>query len=75
MLGAWGKRKIFEKKFGPPQSAKIAWLPLNPHTVSDAEQVKSLLKLLDALEDNDDVQEVFSNFELPETLMHLLDAA
>jgi transcriptional/translational regulatory protein YebC/TACO1 len=38
------------------------------------EQAKALLKLIETLEDNDDVQEVFSNFEIPEAIMTALSA-
>lgn len=66
-------RDALEKRFGPAQSAKLTWQPQNTVEVNE-DQAKSLLKLLDTLEDNDDVQEVFSNFEIPETLMASLSA-
>jgi YebC/PmpR family DNA-binding regulatory protein len=61
-------RDALEKKFGQPASAKLVWLPKNTVAVNE-ENAQALLKLIDALEDNDDVQEVFSNFELSEELM------
>lgn len=67
-------REALEKKFGPPQSAKLVWLPKNTVSVNE-DQAGKLLKLIDMLEDNDDVQEVFSNFELSEALMQKLSAA
>ncbi len=65
-------RDALEAKFGPPESAKLTWQPLNivPVTAEDAAQ--SLLKLLDALEDNDDVQAVLGNFDIPQDLMEKL---
>jgi len=39
--------------------------------VSDADQARSLLKLIDALEDLDDVQNVTANFEMADQLMAL----
>jgi len=67
-------REALEKKFGSPESGKLVWLPKNTVEVSDEDQAKSLLKLIDVLEDNDDVQEVFSNFEIPDTLIAKLSA-
>jgi YebC/PmpR family DNA-binding regulatory protein len=68
-----GTRDQLEKRFGAPESAKLTWQPKNTIAV-DEEQAKALLKLIDFLEDNDDVQEVFSNFEIPETLISALSA-
>lgn len=66
-------RDALEKQFGAPASAKLTWLPKNAIAV-DEEQAKQLLKLIDVLEDHDDVQEVFSNFEISEALMQRLSA-
>ncbi len=66
-------REGLEKKYGAPESAKMIWQPKNTVPV-DEEQAKSLLKLIDTLEDNDDVQEVFSNFEISEAVMQKLSA-
>jgi len=66
-------RDALEKAFGQAESAKLTWLPKTTTPVSE-EQATALLKLIDALEDNDDVQEVFSNFEIPETLLQKLSA-
>jgi len=58
-------RDALEAKFGEPKSAHLTWMPkdLNPVT-GDAAQ--SLLKLLDVLEDNDDVQKITGNFDIPD---------
>lgn len=66
-------RDQLEKTFGPAGSAKLAWLPKNTVPVNE-ENAQVLLKLIDALEDNDDVQEVFSNFEIPESMLEKLSA-
>lgn len=66
-------REALEKRFGTAESAKLTWLPKNTVAVSD-EQAQQILKLIDMLEDSDDVQEVFANFEIPETLMKALSA-
>lgn len=45
------------------------WIPSNTIEVSDPNQARSLLKMMDALEDLDDVQSVTANFEMAEDLM------
>jgi YebC/PmpR family DNA-binding regulatory protein len=51
----------------PTEGGEITYLPVN--TVSlDEEKAHKLLKLIDALEDNDDVQNVSHNAELPESV-------
>jgi YebC/PmpR family DNA-binding regulatory protein len=66
-------RDALEKKFGAPAAAKLTWLPKNTVAVND-ESAGQILKLIDALEDHDDVQEVFSNFEISEALISKLSA-
>jgi len=66
-------RDSLEKVFGAPTSVKLVWQPKNTVPVTE-EQAHALLKLIETLEDNDDVQEVFSNFEIPEALMTALSA-
>ena len=50
---------------------ELRWIPNNTLEVSDPDQVRSLLKLMDALEDLDDVQSVTANFEMTDELMAL----
>jgi YebC/PmpR family DNA-binding regulatory protein len=52
-------------RFGDPLEAKVAWIPKNTVTV-DGEVAKTLFKLMETLEDNDDVQSVTANYEVPE---------
>ncbi len=66
-------REALEKKYGVPEFAKMIWQPKNTVPV-DEEQAKSLLKLIETLEDNDDVQEVFSNFEISDAILQKLSA-
>ncbi len=47
-------------------SAEIARLPQTTVTLSDADDLKNMNKLIEMLEDNDDVQNVFHNCDLPE---------
>lgn len=62
-----------EKRYGSPASAKLMWKPKNTVDVGE-EQATNLLKMIDLLEDNDDVQEVFSNFDISEELIAKLSA-
>lgn len=56
------------------QSAEITRIPQNTVTVTTEEVAKPLLKLLDAIESHDDVQHVYANFDIEETLLRKLDA-
>ncbi|HEY3777038.1 MAG TPA: YebC/PmpR family DNA-binding transcriptional regulator [Rhizomicrobium sp.] len=67
-------RDALEAKLGPAQSAKLEWRPQNTVVVGD-ETGESLVKLLDVLEDHDDVQDVYGNYELSDSLMRKLEAA
>lgn len=49
--------------------AELRWIPENTLDVTDPDQARSLLKLMDALEDLDDVQNVTANFDMAEELM------
>jgi YebC/PmpR family DNA-binding regulatory protein len=62
-----------EAKFGPAKAASIVWRPQNAVDV-DEEKGEKLLKLIDALEDSDDVQAVYANFEMNEKVMEKLSA-
>ncbi len=50
-------------------SSEISYVPLNTVSVGEHDVAKKLFKLLDLLEEHDDVQHVWSNFELEESLM------
>ena len=65
--------KALETKFGEPRKAAFMWRPKNTVPVDD-EAGEKVLKLLDALNDNDDVQNVFANFEVSDALMQKMSA-
>jgi YebC/PmpR family DNA-binding regulatory protein len=56
-------RDELAKKIGDPSEARITWKPKNTVPI-DAETEKTLFKLIDSLEDNDDIQTVVANFEI-----------
>ena len=66
-------RDGLEARFGEPAGARLEWRPSTVVTL-DEDKAAGLLKLVDALEDNDDVQNVFANFDIPETVMQRLSA-
>ncbi|GAB2586131.1 YebC/PmpR family DNA-binding transcriptional regulator [Streptomyces capparidis] len=54
-------------------SAEANFLP-SVHVQLDEEGARKIFKLIDALEDSDDVQNVFANFDVPDEIMEKLDA-
>ncbi|MFT3987734.1 YebC/PmpR family DNA-binding transcriptional regulator [Aestuariivirga sp.] len=61
-------------KFGDADSVKAVWKP-QTMTPVDQEKAESLMKLVDALDEDDDVQVVFSNADIPDDVMAKLNAA
>ncbi len=64
-------RDALEARFGEPESAKLDWRPTMVVTL-DEERAAGLLKLIDALEENDDVQNVTANFDIPDAVLQRL---
>jgi YebC/PmpR family DNA-binding regulatory protein len=64
-------RDLLEGRFGDPDSARLDWRPTTLVTL-DADRASSLLKLLDVLEDSEDVQNVYANFDIPDAVMQAL---
>jgi transcriptional/translational regulatory protein YebC/TACO1 len=65
--------KALEVKFGEPRKSALMWKPQNTVSVDD-ESGEKILKLIDALDDNDDVQNVYANFEVSDALMQKMSA-
>jgi transcriptional/translational regulatory protein YebC/TACO1 len=51
------------------ESADLTMLPKTTVPVEDESAAKKLLRLMDALEENDDVQDVYANFDIPERIL------
>lgn len=64
-------RDVLETKFGAPQEAGLAWKPQNTVPVQE-ESAATLVKLLAALEDSDDVQSVSANFDIADDVVAAL---
>ena len=66
--------KALEETLGEPESVKAIWKPQNLVPV-DEEKAVGVMKLIDALDDDDDVQNVYTNFEVSDEVMQKLTAA
>ncbi|MFC3230307.1 YebC/PmpR family DNA-binding transcriptional regulator [Marinibaculum pumilum] len=64
-------RDGLEQAFGPAKTARLTWKPQNTVPVDD-EKAESLFKMLDVLEDSDDVQQVYANFEVSDAMLEKL---
>jgi len=65
--------KALEQKFGEPRKAALTWRPQNTVAVDD-DQGEKVLKLIENLNDNDDVQNVYANFEVSDALVSRMSA-
>lgn len=65
--------KALEAKFGEPRKSGMVWKPQNTVSVDD-EAGEKVLKLMSALEDNEDVQNVYANFEVSDALVQKMSA-
>ena len=66
-------RDALEARFGAPEAAKLDWRATLLVTL-DEDRGITVLKLIEALEENDDVQAVYANFDLPDELAERLSA-
>ena len=65
--------KALEAKFGEARKAALTWKPQNTVAVDD-DNGEKLLRLIETLEDHDDVQNVYANFEVSDALMAKMSA-
>ncbi len=64
--------KALEAKSIKPISAEVAQVPTNPVPVNDERTAKAVLGLVEALEENDDVQNVYASFDIPDEILEKL---
>ena len=64
-----GVREAIEAAGITAESAELTMVPKTTVQVEDERAAKKVLRLLDALEENDDVQDVYSNFDIPERVL------
>jgi YebC/PmpR family DNA-binding regulatory protein len=67
-------REALEEAGIPIESADLTMLPKTSVAINDEGTAKKLLRLMDALEENDDVQSVYANFDIPEGILEAVAA-
>ena len=65
--------KALEAKFGEPRKTAMVWKPQNTVAVDD-EAGEKILKMIETLDDNEDVQNVYANFEVSDALVQKMSA-
>jgi YebC/PmpR family DNA-binding regulatory protein len=65
--------KALEGKFGEPRKSALLWKPQNTVALDD-ESGEKVLKLIEALDDSEDVQNVYANFEVSDALVQKMSA-
>ncbi|MDH3474529.1 MAG: YebC/PmpR family DNA-binding transcriptional regulator [Rhodospirillales bacterium] len=66
-------RDVLTERFGDPREARLSWTPQTAVEVEES-VAENLLKLLDALDDSDDVQQISANFEIADDVLARLTA-
>jgi transcriptional/translational regulatory protein YebC/TACO1 len=62
-------REAIEAAGLPVDAAQLTMVPKTTVEVEDEAAAKKILRLMDALEESDDVQDVYSNFDIPERVL------
>ena len=65
-------RDSLTKKISDPISAKLEWVPQTLQSINE-DQAEKILKFIDILEDNDDVQTVYTNLDISEEVMEKIN--
>ena len=66
-------REKLEKLLGMPEQAEIIWQPVNFVKIDDENKALSILKLLETLDNCDDVQGVYSNFDIDDEIINKIN--
>jgi YebC/PmpR family DNA-binding regulatory protein len=66
-------RDSLESRLGAPESARLDWRPTTSVSLDEA-RAAALLKLLEVLDESEDVQNVYANFDIPDAVMQKLSA-
>lgn len=66
-------RDALSDSLGDPESGKLIWKAKSPHAITDLETAQKFMKFMDALEDNDDVQNVWDNADIPADIAEKLN--
>jgi YebC/PmpR family DNA-binding regulatory protein len=62
-------RSALEEADLPPSSSDLSMVPTSTIEVKDESEAKKVLRLIEALDDHDDVQNVYANFDIPDSVM------
>jgi len=62
------RRAIEDAGFGV-DSAELQLVPRTTVEIDDEQKARQVMRLIDALEENDDVQDVYANFDIPEQVL------
>ena len=62
-------KENLEKMGVPVEKAQVSWIPNTSVSIEDADKARKVLKLIEALEELDDVQQVIANFDVPESVL------
>ncbi len=65
-------RMALESHFGEPETARLDWRPSIKAAIDDEDTARNLFKLIDALEDDDDVQRIAANYDIADALLDRL---
>ena len=69
----WDVKSALEAAGVKVTSAENTMVAANTVPVTDVEDAKKILKIMDGLEDNDDVQDVYANFDMSEEIMQAVN--
>lgn len=64
--------EALEKVFGTPSASRLDWKPMVKTDITDVETAQKFFDFVEALEDDDDVQRVYHNAEIPEDILEKL---
>ena len=67
-------RSALEEAGVPFEAADVTMLATTSVSIDSAEQAQAVLRVMDLLDDNDDVQDVYANFDIPAEVLEALDA-
>jgi transcriptional/translational regulatory protein YebC/TACO1 len=65
--------KTLEAKFGEPRKSSMLWKPQNTVALDD-DAGEKIIKLIESLDESDDVQNVYANFEVSDALVQKMSA-
>ena len=66
-------RNLLEEKISKPISAELIWKPLNKIDINEDQAIK-ILKLIEVLDESDDVQTISSNFDVSDQILERLSS-